>query len=200
MISDVFNAGFIFKVVNISRFTSPFRGRLVLESFEPWIKSNDKILDIGCGTGIISSVIIHNFRVKVTGCDIKNCLDHKIPFYLIPKNGKLPFHDRSFDVAMLNDVLHHINNTGQKKVIREALRVAKKVLIFEDEPTLVVKIFDILLNKFHYDSLDTPLTFKTRSEWAKVFKSIKTGYLFKNVRRPFWYPFSHIAIMVQYPK
>ena len=63
--------------------TSPFRSKLVVKYFKPWIKGDEKVLDIGCGTGITTKVIKENFKVSVTGCDVKNYLIFNIPFYKI---------------------------------------------------------------------------------------------------------------------
>lgn len=187
----------VFNSLNISQFTAPFRSKLIVKHFKGWIKKNQKILDIGCGRGITTKVIIENCKVSVTGCDVKKYLVCDLPFYLIPKSGKLPFKNQSFDAAMLNDVLHHVDRSYQIHIIKEALRVAKKVLIFEAEPTLPAKFFDIILNKFHYSSLDAPLTFRSINEWKELFSSVKLKYIIKKVERPLWYPFSHIAINVE---
>lgn len=186
-----------FNFLSVSQVTSPFRSKLVVKYFKPWIKRNQKVLDIGSGTGITSKVVAESFKVAVTGCDVKDYLIYDMPFYPIPKTGKLPFHKKEFDLAMLNDVLHHVDKQYQVQIIKEALRVAKKVLIFEAEPTISAKVFDTVLNKFHYSSLYAPLSFRSGSDWQKLFSSMKLKYIIKQVERPFWYPFSHIAIMIK---
>lgn len=187
----------VFNFLNISQFTSPFRSKLIVKSFRPWVKRNEKVLDIGCGTGITAKVVIENFRVVVTGCDVKNYLIFDMPFYPISKKSKLPFRKQEFDLAMLNDVLHHVDKPYQIHILKEALRVAKKVLIFEAEPTISAKVFDTILNKFHYSLLDAPLTFRSINDWQELFSSMKLKYIIKKVERPFWYPFSHIAMMIR---
>lgn len=190
----------MFNIRHISQFTSPFRSKLITLAYKSWIKKNEKILDIGCGTGITAKVIIENFKVSVIGCDVENYLVFDILFYKISKKGKLPFKNQSFELAMLNDVLHHVDKSYQTHIIKEALRVAKKVLIFEAEPTISAKVFDTLLNKFHYSSLDAPLTFRSGKDWQELFNSMKLKYIIKKVERPFWYPFSHIAMMIKRKK
>lgn len=187
----------ISKLLNISQFTSPFRSKLIVKYFKPWIKKKQKVLDIGCGTGITTKVVIENFKVVVTGCDVKNYLIFNMPFYSISKKGRLPFRKQEFDLAMLNDVLHHVDKSYQTHIIKEALRIAKRVLIFEAEPTFSAKVFDTILNKLHYSSLDTPLTFRSGSDWQKLFSSMKLKVIIKKVERPLWYPFEHIAMMIE---
>lgn len=182
---------------NLSQLTSPYRSRLIINSFKPWIKKGDKILDIGCGTGISTVMIKDNFKAEVTGCDVRNYLAVDLPFYKIPKNGKFPFKNNTFDNAMLNDVLHHTKKPQQLVIIKDSLRVARQVLIFEVEPTILGKIFDVILNKLHYKGLATPLTFRSSGEWEELFESLGYQHSVKSVKTPMWYPFSHIAIRLK---
>lgn len=154
----------MFNITNISQFTSPFRTKLITQAYRPWIKKEDRILDIGCGNGTTSNMIKEKFKVNITCCDVKNYLVPDIPFFHISTSGRLPFPSQSFDLAMLNDVLHHVERAVQVRIIKKALRIAKKILIFEAEPTMLGKIFDLILNKLHYGSLETPLTFRKKEE------------------------------------
>ena len=184
-------------ILQVAQFTSPFRSKLIIKSFKGWIKKRDNILDIGCGTGITSIMIKKSFRSTIIGCDIVNYLTVDLPFHKIPRQGKLPFKDKSFDKAILNDVLHHTSKSYQINIIKEGLRVSRQLLIFEVEPTFFGKVFDIILNNLHYHGLETPLTFRDSEEWANLFEKMEYIYSIKSVKAPFWYPFSHIAMLVQ---
>lgn len=185
------------KLFNPAKITSKYRAEFILSSFKKYLKKNSKVLDAGCGTGVVSNFLKSETGINITGCDIKNYLQYKIPFAKIKSDGKLPFKNKSFDVVMINDVLHHIENNGQIKLINESLRVGKKVLIFEAKPTIGGKIFDLVLNKFHYGDLKAPLTFKDQAGWEKIFTNMKAKYKTKIIRRPFFYPFSHIAFFLE---
>lgn len=187
----------MFNIRKISLFTSPFRSKLITQAYKPWIKKREKILDIGCGNGITSKMLKEKFKVNITCCDVENYLVSDMPFLLISPRGRLPFPPQSFDLAMLNDVLHHIEKADQIRIIKKALRVAKKVLIFEAEPTLLGKTFDLILNKLHYGSLATPLTFRRKEEWLELFKKIRLECTIQDIKTPFWYPFLHIAMIVK---
>lgn len=187
----------ITNIGKLARFTTPYRSKLIINSYKSWIKTGEKVLDIGCGNGISTKTIADNFKVNATCCDVEKNIIVNLPFFRIPKDGKLRFKNRSFDSAMINDVLHHVDKQYQAHIIKEALRVAKKVLIFEVEPTLSGKVFDMILNKLHYKSLQTPLSFRWRKGWIELFKKMGLNYETKSVKTPFWYPFVNISMMVK---
>ena len=183
------------KKFNISSITSPYRANLIIKTYRSWFKRDGKVLDVGCGTGIVANLLKKELGLKITGCDVKNYLVHNIPFVKI-KGDRLPFSRRSFDVVLFNDVLHHIDKSKQEQVISESLRVGKNVFIFEIEPSLSGKIFDIVLNKLHYGDLTVPLSFRYPKEWKQLFKKLSANCDYIKLKRPFWYPFTHIVFRV----
>lgn len=181
--------------MNIAKITGSYRTKLMINVYEKWIKHEDNILDVGCGTGIVAKILGDYFSVKITGTDIKNYLIYKIPFIKIVKN-KIPVKSKSFDIALLNDVLHHIDKNYQVDMLIESARVAKKLIIFEFEPTIIGKLADITLNKLHYGDLHPPLSLKTSDGWQNLFKRLGFNSEVVKLKKPFWYPFSHIAFML----
>lgn len=180
----------------LTKTTSSYRYRLIRAAYRRWLKPKSTVLDIGCGNGIITKLLLDEFSLKVTGCDVKNYLIYDIPFVKINHN-KLPNFKRKFDAVLLNDVLHHIPGEKQKNLILFCLRIAKKILIFEAKPTLFGKITDIILNKYHYGDLNVPLSFRNVADWKVLFKRLSIKSKIVVLKRPFWYPFSHIAILLQ---
>lgn len=84
-----------------------------------------RVLDIGAGSGLIGETIAVSFAGKsVTGVDIagKVLPDLGIPFVRFD-GERLPFAERSFDCALLCNMLHHVKPTGRLPLLREALRV-----------------------------------------------------------------------------
>ena len=105
----------------------------------------------------------------------------------------LPFSRKSFDIAMFNDVLHHTSYKNQVKLISEALRVAKQILIFELKPDFLTKAGDYALNKIHNPRMDIPYTYREVKGWESLFSDLDIKCEKKNVTSSFWYPFNHIA-------
>ena len=103
--------------------------RLILEMIEP----GSTVLDLGCGTGELLSLLIRRRGVKGQGIEIDN---HAI-FECVVK-GLSVFHDdidrglaeygnRSFDYVILNQSFQQVKNPDI--VLREALRVGVRVVV-----------------------------------------------------------------------
>ncbi|MCL5070605.1 MAG: class I SAM-dependent methyltransferase [Actinobacteria bacterium] len=181
---------------NLIEITSRIRLKLIVKAYHPWLKKNEKCLDVGCGDGIISEQLLKYFGIKITGCDILSYLTKDIPFIYMKKEDKLPFSNNKYESCLFNDVLHHMSKENQIKLLKEGLRVAKRVLIFEDKPTLAGKAADILANLMRNKNMNIPLTFKDILEWETVFKDLGVKYKSVELPKPFLYPFSHIAFLI----
>jgi SAM-dependent methyltransferase len=90
-----------------------------------WIQSHcketDKIVDIGGNEGHIFNGWDRN-NVTTVDLDVYN-----IPNFVRASAEELPFSDDSFDVAVLAEILEHVEDPD--KALSEALRVASKVII-----------------------------------------------------------------------
>lgn len=179
--------------MRLAQITSKYRAGLISEFYCKWVKKNKKLLDIGCGTGVVGSYLENSLSSKVVGCDIEDYLISNIQFKIMKSNTKLPFKDNEFDYAMFNDVLHHTPYKDQVKLLKESSRVAKETLVFELNPTLTGKAADFTLNKIHNPNMLIPYTYRTEKNWQKLFKSLGLKYTKKQVDTPIWYPFTHVA-------
>jgi len=118
------------------------------------IHKNDYVLDIGGGTGFFSRQINENILKSVV-IDPSEKMLKKITNPTISKiqgeGGFLCFHDNTFDLAVLIDVLHHIPYNKQQKVLNETMRILKeKGRIFVIEvffpKTLINRLFCMMEN------------------------------------------------------
>ena len=96
-------------------------------------KSKDfRILDYGCGTGILNVLLLLKGYARVDGVDVVKKFDRKIldnlkfhnaSFELIKENSRLPFEDSSFDIITSSLVLEHVEDIDY--YYSEAARVLK---------------------------------------------------------------------------
>jgi ubiquinone/menaquinone biosynthesis C-methylase UbiE len=100
----------------------------------------ENILDVGCGTGALCSVL-DKIGMQVTGIDpaekmlsiAKNKLENKeINFVHANVLERLPFADKSFDLSIASYVAHGMQKDERKKMYAEMSRVSKsKVIIYD---------------------------------------------------------------------
>jgi len=117
--------------------------RLALAS---WVKTirrvadmkGRRILDIGCGDGHFSRIFYDSDGPsEIVGLDpAANAVaaaeskkgDRRLS-YRVGDGHALPFPDRSFDLVLIQGVLHHDNDA--EGIVREACRVGRQVVVFE---------------------------------------------------------------------
>ncbi len=96
-----------------------------------WLKTraDGKILEIGCSTGYIIEKVggvgldIDRYRIKQAKKMRKNVE------FVIADAANQPFKNNSFDTVIIPETLEHVDFVKAKKIVRESLRVGKKVLI-----------------------------------------------------------------------
>lgn len=104
------------------------------------LTSYETILDVGCGTGALSSVLNEN-GLSVTGIDpaekmleiAKNKSENKgILFFRANALEKLHFEDKCFDISIASYVAHGMRQNERKLLYTEMSRVTKsKVIIYD---------------------------------------------------------------------
>ena len=101
-----------------------------------------KVLDLGCGTGLIDSYLQESIP-NLHGCDISSDSINKAKatnpsvVYNSYDGINLPYDDGNFDVVFTVNVMHHVNPIERKRFVNEALRVTKKgglFIVFEHNP------------------------------------------------------------------
>jgi len=147
---------------------------------QDFIKKGAKILDLGCGSGIIGKTFQEIFQADLIGVDIDDKRISAIPFQLVDGEN-LPFPENSFDVALINYVLHH--SRDPIALLNEAKRVTKdKIVIFEDLPEDILSKLICQLHGISFDNFfgnHTKTSFKSESDWEKIFKGLGLNIIFK---------------------
>jgi len=109
----------------------------------------DKVLDIGCGTGIFLDHFHDEFK---SGTGIDGSIDminfanrnhkRKNIKYMIGKGNPLPFSDESFGLVLSMGTLEYVKD--QKNHFEESIRVLKKNgILFLTTPTKIMNIYRI---------------------------------------------------------
>ena len=140
----------------------------LISRFEKFLPRDGKILDMGCGVGNISEILI-NKKYNIVSLDISNKSFSPVVTPVLYDGTSFPFPDNSFDTVLLITVLHH--TPSPETIVKEAARVAKKIIIIEDIYTNPLEKY----TTFFFDSLFNlefaghPHTNKTDVKWKELF-------------------------------
>jgi SAM-dependent methyltransferase len=138
------------------------------------VPESASVLDIGCGDGLISKMILEKRPdVVIEGVDVLMRPKVHIPVRQFD-GAHLPYANNSFDVAMLVDVLHHTEDPA--KLIRDAARVSRSLLLLKDHaregflagPTLY--FMDWVGNERH--GVGIPANYWPEKRWRDTFASL----------------------------
>lgn len=146
-----------------------------------YIKPGSKILDLGCGSGIVGKTFGEVFKSEVTGVDIIDQRIVSLDFQLY--NGEnLPFSDDTFDAVLINYVLHHCQDPIH--TLREAKRVTKdKMVIYEDLPENIISKLSCKIHGISFAYLfqknKIKGNFKSAGEWEKIFEDLGLRLIYK---------------------
>lgn len=102
------------------------------------IQERTSVLDIGCGTGVLCFELCRHKHCKVVGLDLSLKMIHfaeerntwtDVTFMHGDATDLSIFPNHSFDFAVMLVFIHELDFEKQKQALREALRVATKLII-----------------------------------------------------------------------
>lgn len=150
------------------------RVRVLRDHLAPLIPPGACVLDVGCGDGLIASLILQQrVDVSIRGVDVLVRPNTLVPVEEF--DGKnIPYADKSFDAILFVDVLHHSHDPV--RLLSEAARIARQFIIIKDHlrdgflagPTL--RFMDYIGNARH--SVALPYNYLASSEWFKIFSDL----------------------------
>jgi len=176
----------------IKKIMHEIKWNIMQNHYKKLIRPKSKILDVGAGELYVSRLMQDSLRCKVIGVDITDYGTDFVEHYTI-KNNKLPFKAKSFDVVTFNDILHHVDPKGQKQLLLEARRVAKKIVILEDAKNMISYVLDVLTNR---PSMPKALSHKNVKEWQAFGKKFGLKLEYHKVKHPFYYPLKHYIFTI----
>lgn len=143
------------------------------------LTDDSEVLDVGCGDGLISSLIAENRKdINIRGIDVLVRGKTKIP--VTEFDGEtIPFPDKSFDAVVFVDVLHH--TLDPMKLLREAVRVSKKHIVLKDHlrdgflANATLSFMDWVGNKPH--GVVLPYNYWRENQWRTAFEELNLNIL-----------------------
>ena len=144
----------------------------ILRKILPYLRKQDRILDIGSGFGLVSHALLRR-GYSIYPLDIQDrSLFTEVQTHVYD-GRKLPFSNNKFDVALLITVLHHVPQP--EILLKEVTRVAKKIILMEDVygsefERLTTYAMDSIVNA---EFAGHPHSNKTDNEWREVFKKLR---------------------------
>lgn len=154
------------------RFVHSRRVKVLVEHFVQLIPQGHRVLDVGCGDGLIDRLIM-NARpdLEIVGVDVLVRGETLIP--VTHFDGRhLPYDDQSFDTVLFCDVLHHTDSVSE--LLHHAARVARHSVLIKDHllqgpfASLTLRFMDYVGNAPHGVAL--PYHYLTPHEWKEHFQ------------------------------
>ena len=147
------------------------RSRVLLRYLLELIPSDARILDVGCGDGLIDEMLIAvRPETSIHGIDI--FLRPRLRIPVLKYDGvRIPHPDQSFDVVFFLDVLHH--TTDPMSLLKEARRVSRKYIIIKDHNRdgfaagPLLRFMDWMANAPH--GVVLPYNYWSSGQWRSAF-------------------------------
>jgi SAM-dependent methyltransferase len=175
------------------RYVFARRTRVLADHLSEFIPPRARVLDVGCGDGLIDRMISDRTCASIEGID--TLLRPVTQIAVREFDGvTIPYSDRIFDLVMFVDVLHHTQDP--RVLLAEAARVGQRVLIkdhlreglFANE---TLKLMDWVGNAHH--GVVLPYNYLSLAEWNNAFREVDLHILhIKRTLRLYPAPFSWI--------
>lgn len=158
------------------------RTDIIFNQIKPYLQGlTGKVIDFGCGSGTVTQQLKDKLSLDIEGVDVRDFRSKNVNIKINIFNGKkVDVGDKTFDCAVLTNVIHH--EAKNENVIKELSRIVKnKLVIIETVPEAKTKqeakkdwgrmlLNDSLWNRFfNYADIPVPGTYEVPEDWVKRF-------------------------------
>jgi ubiquinone/menaquinone biosynthesis C-methylase UbiE len=146
-----------------------------------FIETNSKILDFGCGSGIIGKQFADYFNSSLLGVDIIDNRVETIDFRQYDGKDLSFLTDNSYDAVLVNYVLHHTPDPIDA-LKQAASKSKKRIIIYENLPEgivakLLCALHGVSFGMFYQKNFVSG-KFLTKENWEKAFKDLKLKLIY----------------------
>jgi len=147
------------------------RTRVLAELLAAQIPQGASVLDVGCGDGTVASRIAE-LRPDISIRGVEYLVRPECKIECRSFDGlTLPYPDRSFDLCMFVDVLHHTQDPAI--LLRDAVRVTRGFVLLKDHldenilDDITLRFMDWVGNRPH--GVVLTYNYQSRKQWAANF-------------------------------
>jgi SAM-dependent methyltransferase len=151
------------------------RVRVLCDHLASLIPRQASVLDVGTGDGLLAKLLsARRPDLSLHGLDVLPRAKSHIPVQLFD-GEHIPYPDKSFDVVLFVDVLHHTNDA--MALLREAVRTARHALVIKDHSlqgfaaSLTLRAMDMIGNARH--GVRLPYNYWSRVQWEEVARTLQ---------------------------
>jgi 2-polyprenyl-3-methyl-5-hydroxy-6-metoxy-1,4-benzoquinol methylase len=146
-----------------------------------FIEINSKILDFGCGSGVIGKQFADYFSSKLLGIDIIDNRVEVIDFRQYDGKDVSFLADNSYDTVLVNYVLHHTPNPIEA-LKQAASKSKKRIIVYENLPEgiiarLLCALHGVSFGVFFKKNFVSG-KFLMRENWEQAFKDLKLKLIY----------------------
>ncbi|MEN8137565.1 MAG: class I SAM-dependent methyltransferase [Bacteroidota bacterium] len=162
--------------VNYSKVIEVLKSKISIE--------NMKVLDIGSGTGVWSSVYKDGGAGEVTGIDFADKMIQEsrnnfpeINFMTADAENLHQIKDNSFDIVTASFVIHGVTQERREKMLSEMKRVSKRYIVLHDfigRTPYFIRILEFL-ERSDYKHFKQNICNELKNQFTKV-ESVKVKY------------------------
>ena len=160
----------------------------VIHDIRPYLRPQDRIVDVGAGTCEVAAALREQ-GFSVVPVDVRNlsCVEDLVP--TLYNGRRLPFDAGSFDVALLVNVLHHVRNPDS--MLGDVMSVARRIIIHEDiyYSPIQRRLTELMDTFTNFEFWDHPHSNRDDDGWRRTFAQLRLTVVDAKYKT-FWKVFS----------